>query len=127
MLSIRDSKVNPIKQNRSHSISVENMTVSRKLFRLFKWLNEYVQIRKLLASDYSKIDKCLYILTKMAFFMYWVFDNLGILIKVKFLRVPIQLNNINRRASQFWLIGLTLVIIHTIRNLMNVSVDFANL
>jgi hypothetical protein len=103
------------------------MTVSRKLFRLFKWLNEYVQIRKLLASDYPKIDKCLYILTKMAFFMYWVFDNLGILIKIKFLSVPIQLNNINRRASQFWLIGLVLVIIHTIRNLMNVSADFANL
>lgn len=103
------------------------MTVSRKLFRLFKWLNEYAQIRKLLAGVYSKTDKCLYILTKIAFFMYWVFDNLGILIKIKFLRVPIQLSNINRRASQSRLIGLTLVIIHTIKNLMNVSVDFTNL
>jgi len=89
MLSIRDFKVNPINIIVITSISVENMTVSRKLFRLFKWLNEYVQIKKLLTSDYSKIDKCLYILTKMAFFMYWVFDNLEILIKIKFLRVPI--------------------------------------
>ena len=102
------------------------MTVARKLFRLFKWFNEYVNIKKLIAGDLPALDKYLSVLTRMAFFMYWVFDNLGVLIKIKAIS-KLDLKPIVRTANKFWLLGLTLGIVHALRNLMNVSADFANL
>ena len=62
--------------------TIENMGVARKLFRLFKSLNEYDTIRKYM-SDPTK--NALPILARAAFFFYWLFDNLVVLIKIKFL------------------------------------------
>ena len=67
-------------------------------------------------------------MTRLAFLMYWVFDNLGILIKIKFIRIAVlDLKRVVRRANQFWLLGCFLGIIHAVRNLMNVSADYTNL
>jgi hypothetical protein len=56
---------------------------ARKLFRLLKFFNEYVSIKKYLASDNPTIDKYLYTITRFSFLLYWVFDNISILIKIK--------------------------------------------
>ena len=93
------------------------MAVARKLFRLFKSFNEWIKIKEFLASDLNKTDKYLSVLTRLAFLLYWVFDNLGVLIKIKFI-TSLDLANATKRANGFWLIGLILGIIHAIRNLM---------
>lgn len=102
------------------------MAVARKLFRISKSLNEYVNIKKFLAGDLKSIDKYLSVATRLAFLFYWIFDNIGILIKIKLIARLNQTNAI-RRANKFWLIGLTLGIIHAIRNLMNAAQEQATL
>lgn len=59
------------------------MAVARKLFRIFKSFNEYANIKKFLASDQNSIDKYLSVITRLAFLIYWIFDNIGVLIKIK--------------------------------------------
>lgn len=62
------------------------MTTARRIFRLFKSLNEYVAIKKLLASDHSKLDVFMQVTTRVAYLFYWLFDNLAVLIKIKLIR-----------------------------------------
>lgn len=85
--------------------SAENMSVARKLFRLFKSFNEYVKIKGLLKEDIPQLDKTLAILARLGFLGYWIFDNLAVLTKVKFL-TSLDLKATARRASKCWLIGL---------------------
>ncbi len=61
------------------------MAVGRKLFRLFKSINEYVNIKKFLNGDLPPTDKYFSVATRLAFLLYWVFDNLGVLVKIKFI------------------------------------------
>lgn len=103
------------------------MAVARKLFRLLKSFNEYVNIKKFLNSDLPKFDKYLNVMTRLSFLLYWIFDNLGILIKIKFIQGISTQKDAVRRANKFWLLGLVLSIIHAIRNLMNASSDEAKL
>ncbi len=93
------------------------MAVARKLFRLFKSFNEWVKIKEFLAGDLSKVDKYLSVATRLAFLFYWIFDNLSVLIKIKFIS-SLDLAQATKRACGFWLLGLILGIIHAIRNLM---------
>lgn len=90
------------------------MAVSRKLFRLFKSFNEYQTIRKTLVADSKPVDKYLAVATRLAFLFYWLFDNIGVLIKVKFIQ-SWDLKNAVRRANKFWLLGLVLTLITAIR------------
>ena len=69
------------------------MTTARRIFRLFKSLNEYVAIKKLLVSDHSKLDVLLQVTTSFAYMFYWLFDNLAVLIKIKLIR------SLNYRAA----------------------------
>jgi len=64
---------------------LENMGVARKLFRLFKSFNEYVKITAIRKGKLPDFEKNLQILARLAFMAYWFFDNLAVLIKVKFL------------------------------------------
>ena len=61
------------------------MSVARKLFRLFKTFNEYVKIQVIRGGKLPSFEKNLQILARIAFGFYWIFDNLSVLIKVKFL------------------------------------------
>jgi hypothetical protein len=103
-------------------ILVEHMSISRKLFRLFKFFNEYATIQKTLKGDAAPADKYLAVLTRLAFFFYWVFDNLGVLIKVKFIK-SLEMAPTLRRANSFWLLGLVLTIIGGIRSLLKLAVE----
>ena len=94
------------------------MGVARKLFRLFKFFNEYITIRNTWAkSDMADFDKYMTCLTRLAFAFYWLFDNMGVLIKVKWLQ-GYDLAATVRRANKAWLTGLILSIIHIIRKLV---------
>jgi hypothetical protein len=96
------------------------MAVARKLFRLFKSFNEWIKIKEFLAGDLNKIDKYLSVATRLAFLLYWIFDNLSVLIKIKFIQ-GLDLASATKRACAFWLIGLVLGLIHAIRNLMQAA------
>jgi len=102
------------------------MAVARKLFRLFKSVNEYVTIKNFLEGDLPKVDKYLSSATRLAFLLYWVFDNLGVLIKIKFIN-GYDMANTLWRANFFWLLGLILGIVQAIRNLIKLRVEDARL
>jgi len=102
------------------------MAVARKLFRLAKFANEYATIKKTLASEQKPVEKYLGVATRLAFLLYWVFDNLGVLVKIKFIK-SLDLANTVRRANSFWLLGLVLTLIGAIRNLMNLAKDASKL
>ena len=95
-----------------------NMSVARKLFRLFKSFNEYVKIKTLAKQDIPQLDKVLNILTRFAFLFYWFFDNLAVLIKVKFIQT-LDLKSTARKASKCWLIGILLGILTALYNMTN--------
>lgn len=61
-----------------------NMSTARKLFRLFKSFNEYVKIKGIMKEETSALDKTLAVLARLGFLFYWFFDNLSVLIKIKF-------------------------------------------
>lgn len=92
------------------------MSVARKLFRLFKSFNEYVKIKEFLKADSPQIEKVLNVLARLAFLFYWIFDNLAVLIKVKFIQ-NMDLKLTARRASKFWLLGIWLSIIEVLRQM----------
>ena len=96
------------------------MSVARKLFRLFKFFNEYVKMTQIAAGKLPQAEKNLQILARLAFAFYWIFDNLAVLIKVKFL-TSFELKEMSRRASKCWLIGLWLSILVALINLYKAS------
>ena len=72
------------------------------------------------AGKLPPAEKNLQILARLAFAFYWLFDNLGVLIKVKFL-TSFELKEMTRRASKCWLIGLWLSILVALINLYKAS------
>lgn len=57
---------------------------ARKLFRLFKSLVEYQKIQLLLKQKGPQHKKVINILCRLGFLLYWIFDNISILAKIKF-------------------------------------------
>lgn len=101
-------------------LSLENMSVARKLFRLFKSFNEYVKIENIRKGSLPDFEKNLQILARLAFLFYWLFDNLAVLIKVKFL-TNYDLKKMARRASKAWLLGIFLSILVALVELQKAS------
>eukprot|EP00351_Strombidinopsis_sp_SopsisLIS2011_P005882 CAMPEP_0116876860 /NCGR_PEP_ID=MMETSP0463-20121206/8725_1 /TAXON_ID=181622 /ORGANISM="Strombidinopsis sp, Strain SopsisLIS2011" /LENGTH=148 /DNA_ID=CAMNT_0004523733 /DNA_START=170 /DNA_END=616 /DNA_ORIENTATION=+ len=100
---------------------MENMSVARKLFRLFKSFNEYIKIKGFLNDPNLKgLKKNLSILSRLSFLFYWLFDNISVLIKVKFFH-GMELKPNQRRASKFWLLGIILSIILIFVNLSDIT------
>lgn len=97
-----------------------NMSTARKLFRLFKTFNEYVKIIAIRNGKLPDWEKHLQIITRIAFAFYWIFDNLSVLIKVKFLD-GYDLKAMARRASKAWLSGIILSIIVALLELSKLS------
>jgi hypothetical protein len=90
------------------------MRDARKLFRLFKSINEAKKIKDLLKQDLNT-DNLLNILIRSFFAFYWFFDNLNILSKLKILKQdPKQMAKI---GSTFWLLALVVNLILLIKSL----------
>jgi hypothetical protein len=87
-----------------------NMRDARKLFRLFKTINEIKKIQDLLAKELST-NAWLNIAVRGFFGVYWIFDNLNILSKLKLIsQDPKQMA---KMGATFWLLALiTSLIIH---------------
>ena len=86
------------------------MRDARKLFRLFKSLMEYAKIQALLKTKGPQHKLILNILSRAGFFFYWIFDNLAILAKVKYL-TGVDKEKAAKRAAFFWLLGLLFTLI----------------
>lgn len=108
------------------SLCVENMSIGRKLFRLFKFFNEYATIKKTMAGDGKPADKYLTCATRLMFALYWVFDNLGVLIKIKFIK-SMDMAATLKKANTFWLLGLILTLIGAVKKLIELSAQAAKL
>ena len=76
------------------------------MFRLFKSVNEYHKIIALLGIK-AKNQNLHYsnILCRVGFMIYWFFDNLSILARIKFLE-NVDKEKASWRAAFWWLIGL---------------------
>ncbi len=61
-----------------------------------------VQLANQKSSQHKKV---LNILSRLGFFFYWIFDNIQILAKVKFLE-GVDKEKAAKRAAFFWLLGL---------------------
>ena len=91
------------------------MRDARKLFRLFKTINEANKIKELMKHE-PTVDNSLNIMVRGFFGVYWLFDNLNILSKIKILQHdPKQMAKI---GSTFWLLALVANLILLIRNLI---------
>ena len=92
------------------------MRDARKLFRLFKSLNEYKKILDLLKKDQKPQELVLNLITRIGFFLYWIFDNLAILSKLKILSFDPK--SLSKRGSTCWFIALLSTLILTLKNLV---------
>ncbi|KAL4493142.1 hypothetical protein ABPG72_003227 [Tetrahymena utriculariae] len=102
------------------------MKDARKLFRLFKTINEIQKIQELLnKKDNDEINKALNILVRAFFGLYWYFDNLVILKSVNFIKGDPKPDN--KKGSTCWLIALLLSIAQNIRNLLKNFTEELNL
>lgn len=101
------------------------MSNARKLFRLFKSLNEYVKAKDIAKQDLPQLDKFLALTTRLLFAFYWLFDNLVVLVKIKFIN-SIDLKTVSDKSFQFWFLALIFMIWHAIHNLFKISKDMAS-
>jgi peroxin-11B len=90
------------------------MRDARKLFRLLKSVNEAKKLKDLLGSEMT-IDNLLNIIVRGFFLLYWFFDNLNILSKIKILsQDPKKMAKI---GSTFWLLALLTNLLLLLKNL----------
>lgn len=94
------------------------MKDARKLFRLFKSINEIQKIIELVKKqDNDELNKALNILCRFFFGLYWYFDNLVILKTVKFIQGDHKADGKN--GSTCWLLGLICNHIQNVRGLIS--------
>ena len=70
--------------------------------------------------------KILNILARLGFFFYWIFDNIQILAKVKFLQ-NVDMAKAAKRAAFFWLLGLIFSVITVVIAILETSKEEAQL
>jgi len=87
----------------------KNTADARKIFRLGKWLSEYVKLQEILKSTGNKnadsYALSVQFASRLFFAGYWVYDNLVILRKIKVLQSG-DLKSLSKRAAFFWTLGL---------------------
>lgn len=86
------------------------------MFRLFKTLNEAKKISDLLSKELTT-ESILNIGVRASFGIYWIFDNLNILSKIKLLNFdPKQMG---KTGATFWLVALLLNLVLLIKTLLD--------
>ena len=83
-----------------------NMKVARKLFRLFKSINEYKKFMDILAKGELSQADALNAASRICFLLYWFFDNLVVLASVKFIKYDAK--QLNKYGAFWWFLGLIL-------------------
>ena len=96
------------------------MRDARKLFRLFKSINEAHKILEILnKGSTDEIDVALNILNRLAFLLYWVFDNIAILGTIKFLTTDSK--KFTKYGSFFWFWALIFSLVQSVRKLNDLN------
>ena len=104
------------------------MADARKLFRLFKWVNEYQKIVDMLNKPelgWDEIDLIINILSRLGFVMFWAFDNLFILSKIAFIKGDTE--KFKKGAMLGWWLGLTWNLLYSLKQLKKLSKEFHGL
>lgn len=91
------------------------MRDARKLFRLFKTVNEAKKIKDILAQELT-VDAAFNIAVRGLFGVYWLFDNLNILSKIKILNYDPK--SMAKWGATFWLLALLINLVHLIKQLL---------
>lgn len=93
---------------------------SRKIFRLFKSINELQQLQLKVTKDLvwqqNRTPVYLDILSRLGFFFYWIFDNIQILSSIKFIKA--DPNYHLKLASWGWFVGIIFGIARHLYDLM---------
>ncbi len=93
------------------------MRDARKLFRLFKTVNEYKKIEDMLKKNPDlSFPNVLAILTRAFFGVYWVYDNLNILSKLKIIEKDSK--PFAKTGAFFWLLALLTNLISVVREII---------
>lgn len=92
------------------------MRDARKLFRLFKTVNEAKKIQDLLRQDLT-VDSILNIGVRGFFGVYWIFDNLNILSKIKILSYDSK--TMSKWGASFWLLALLTNLVLLVKQLLS--------
>eukprot|EP00920_Eleutheroschizon_duboscqi_P026175 GHVT01064706.1.p1 GENE.GHVT01064706.1~~GHVT01064706.1.p1 ORF type:complete len:239 (+),score=8.63 GHVT01064706.1:1013-1729(+) len=112
------SASSPIKSKRLTALS-KTASDSRKVFRMGRFLDEYVRIRTIMASKTTEPSaKLLRCLSRLAFVGYWIMDSVTLLSKIQF--IPGDTAKAAKRSAVFWFAGLVLSLcyeLYTIRRL----------
>ena len=92
------------------------MRDARKLFRLFKSINEYQKLLEILKKGSADpLELTCNVITRLGFLLYWFFDNISILSTIKVLkRDPKQFG---KYGMTFWFIALVSTLVLTLRDL----------
>ena len=99
------------------SYGIGAMRDARKLFRLFKTVNEYKKIEDLLKKNPEmSFANILAILTRAFFGVYWVYDNLNILSKLKIIEKDSK--KFAKTGAFFWLLALLTNLIAVVREII---------
>lgn len=72
---------------RKISNNLESVRQARKLFRIFKSIDEYQAIIHLIFYGEEEISTLFKILSKLLYFFYWIFDNLSVAAKIKLFKL----------------------------------------
>ena len=100
------------------------MKDSRKLFRLFKGVNEVSKILAMLdkpSPSFDAIDFILAIGVRIGFFFYWLFDNLLILAKMKLFSKPAK--SFLKPSMFAWWCALTCNLLLSIKKLSKLKAN----
>jgi hypothetical protein len=93
------------------------MRDARKLFRLFKTVNEYKKIQEILLKNPDlSLSNALAILTRLFFGVYWIFDNLNILSKLKIIEKDPKY--FAKKGALFWLLALLTNLVTVVREMI---------
>ena len=101
----------PTQLHKAFKALFESMSTSRKLFRLFKFMNDYIKIRDMLQQKSTdllvNINKGIQISIRAIFFLYWVIDNYLILNKILLGKSGLTKGT---STTKFWIYGSLLSI-----------------
>ena len=89
---------------------------ARKIFRLGKFINELQSMQQAFSNvniDFPELT--LQILTRLSFFFYWIFDNLGCLSSIKVIKM--DANSLSQKGNLAWFLGVVFSLISLARNL----------
>lgn len=93
------------------------MRDARKLFRLFKTVNEYKKIEDIIIKNPElNLPNILAIMTRAFFGVYWIFDNLNILSRLKIIEKDPK--PYAKKGAFFWLLALITNLVIVIREII---------